>query len=91
MKKPIFFNGLHDYDLEIKDDVYTLYRSNEETWYPNVKGEVIMQMVNTGNGFKFTNQKKKNWLEYDEAVYMYILLAAEKDYKLEMFSKEKEL
>lgn len=91
MKKPIFFNELHDYDLEIKDDVYTLYRSNESTWLESEQGKIIMQMVNTGNGFKFTNQKKKNWLGYDEAVHMYILLAAEKDYKLEMFEKEKEL
>lgn len=91
MKKPIFFDGLNDYDLEIKDNVYTLYRSNEESWYPNVRNEVIMTMENTGNGFKFTNQSKKNWLGYDEAVYMYILLAAEKNYKLEMFEKEREL
>lgn len=91
MKKPVFSNGIHDYDLEIKDDVYILYRSNEEQWYPNVRNEVVMTMESTGNGFKFSGQKKKNWLDYDEAVYMYILLAAEKDYKIELFNKEKEL
>lgn len=91
MKKAIFFNGKHEHDLEIKDDVYTLYYSNTENWLPHVRNTIAMQMKNTGSGFQFDSQGKKNFLGYDEAIYMYILLAAEKDYKIEMFNKEKEL
>lgn len=91
MKKPIFFEGKHEHDLEIIDDVYTLYYSNNEIWNDNTKNTIAMQMKNTGSGFQFNNQRKKNFLDYDEAVYMYILLAAEKDYNIDVYKKEKKL
>ena len=91
MKKAIFFEEKHEHDLEIIDDTYTLYYSDNENWLPHIRKTIAMQMKNTGNGFQFNGQGKKNFLGYDEAVYMYILLAAEKDYNIEVYKKEKTL
>lgn len=46
--------------------VYTAYYSNSSQWMPHVRNTVAMEVVDTGNGLLFT-QEKKNQLDYSEA------------------------
>jgi len=91
MKKQIFWEDEYSYDLEVKDNIYTLYYSNNECWQSNFRNTVALKMINTGNEFIFEGLDKKHKLNYSEAVQMYILLAFEKDYKVEMSEKIREL
>jgi len=45
----------------------------DECWYEDLKGEVIFQIEDTGNGIEFT-QRNKNRLDYDEAQELLYLL-----------------
>lgn len=91
MKKEILWEGSHHYDLEVLDDTYTLYHSNDEYWQSTTRGTIALQLINTGNGFNIVGLDKKGKLDYSEAVCLYILLAAEKDYKVEIIESKLEL
>lgn len=91
MKKEILWEGEYQYDLEIDDNVYTLWHNNSEYWQSDVRDTVAIEVVNTGNGFKIKGLSKKNFLDYSEAIYLYIILAYEKDYKVEIITSKKEL
>lgn len=95
MKKYIFINGVNDYDVEISEDrqLLSLFYSSDGAW--NNPNEFIMSLKNTGNGFQLKNaQKRKNYLEYDEALELNILLKIYyllDNYKIEMVDKVIEL
>lgn len=70
MRKEIFIDSRHDYTLEVKDNEYLLYYSEDEAWsFPN---KLVMKIVDDGNGFKIT-QRRKNRIDYDEAIELTIL------------------
>ena len=77
-KKPIFVDGVHEYDVEIKGDTYTLYHSNSAIWAENVKGKVTFEIENTGNSYIIT-QEKKGKLDYSEFFELGLLMKFMKD------------
>jgi len=91
MKKPIFLENEYQYDLEVIDNICTLYYSNNECWQSNIRNTITLQLVNTGNGFKVIGLEKKHRLNYSEAQELYILLSAIKDSKIEIVELKKEL
>jgi hypothetical protein len=56
--------------------MYQLYRSmNSATWSEDSKGELLITMINDGNGYKFKwKQHEKKRLGYDEIEHLYILM-----------------
>ncbi len=89
--KKIIYEGNYEYDLLIEDNEYTLYHNHSDTWCSHIKGTVAFKCINTGNGYKIKSFKKKNFIEYDEAFYLYLILSLEKDYKLEIVEQTREL
>lgn len=87
----IIWEGTYEYDLEVVDNIHTLYYADVESWQSNVRNTIALQLINTGNDFKVVGLSIKNRLNYSEAVHMYILLAMEKDYKVEIVMDKKEL
>jgi hypothetical protein len=55
--------------------MYQLHRSLNETWSEDCQGEVLVTMIDDGNGYKFKwKQKEKKRLGYDEIEHLYILI-----------------
>ena len=55
--------------------MYQLHRSLNDTWSEDCKGEVLVTMINDGNGYKFKyKHAEKKRLGYDEIEYLYILI-----------------
>ena len=78
MKKAIFLEGIHDYDLLLEGDTYSIFYSDNEAWHSHVRGELAFKIVNTGNGLKIVGKKKpKKEFDYSEALLMYIILREE--------------
>lgn len=89
-KKLVIFDNDYQYDLTIYDGKYTLYHNHSEYWQQHVRGTVVFEAEDTGNELKFKTEKK-NQFNYSETFYMYLILALEKDYKLEIANITKEL
>lgn len=89
--KKIMFEGNYEFDLLIENNEYTLYHNHSDVWSNNFKGEIAFKCINTGNGYKVKSLKKKNFIEYDEAFYLYLILSLEKDYKVEIVEQTREL
>lgn len=54
---------------------YVLSRSKNETWSDTAKGNVLVTMINDGNGYKFKYEHTdKNRLGYDEIEHVYLLI-----------------
>lgn len=89
-KKEIFVDGEHHYDLIIEGNKHCLHYSNAEFW--NHKGELILGLKDTGNGYKMVKPlRKKNRIDYDEAQELYILLAAVKESEIEVVESKTEI
>ena len=72
MRKQIFIDDVHEYDYELVDDNrHTLYYSNGAGWQEYIRGNVAMQIIDTGNGLH-TNLHKT--INYSEAQELFILL-----------------
>jgi hypothetical protein len=55
--------------------MYQLHRSLNETWSEDCQGEVLVTMIDDGNGYKFKwKQKEKKRLGYDEIEHLYVLI-----------------
>ncbi len=90
--KAIMIDGVHEYNLEIKDRVITLYYTNSEQWSTYFRNKVVLSLIDTGNGYKIqTSLRKKNNIDYDEALYLLIILSELNDCKIETYIKEKEI
>lgn len=88
--KIILFDGEAQYNLEIYDGKYTLYHNHSECWQEHVRGTIAFEAEDTGNELKFKTEKK-NQFNYSETFYMYLILALEKDYKLEVVDNVREI
>lgn len=55
--------------------MYQLYRSLNDTWAEDCKGELLITMINDGDGYKFKwKQSEKKRLGYDEIEHLYLLI-----------------
>jgi hypothetical protein len=63
-------------EVETDDGVkYELNRSLNDKWTDHCKGEVLVTMINDGNGYKFKwKQGEKKRLAYDEIEHLYLLI-----------------
>ena len=93
MRKIIIIDNAYEYDYEVVGNTHTLYYSMGEEYMEDCRGEICMRVIDTGNGLKITEdapQKKKNNLDYGEALYLSILLRIiNADYIYEMADKIK--
>lgn len=74
-------NGEHDYNVTVektaKGKEYSVFHSNGEQWRTPVKGDLILKMVDDGNGMKFSKKLPKK-MEYHEVLALHILLSVER-------------
>ena len=57
-----------------ENNIYRLYYDrNDKGWREDLRGKLVTQIEDTGNGFKI-RQEKKNRLDYSEAVEIQFLL-----------------
>lgn len=74
----IFVEGIHDYNYveEVTDlgVVHLLFRSNGEHWTSHCRGEEILSITDTGNGFVFNHSKPKKEMDYSYSLELSILL-----------------
>ena len=55
--------------------MYQLHRSLNEVWSEDSKGELLVTMINDGNGYKFKYKyAEKKRLGYDEIEHLYLLI-----------------
>lgn len=55
--------------------MYQLHRSLNDTWSEDCQGEVLVTMINDGNGYKFKyKHAEKKRLGYDEIEHVYLLI-----------------
>ena len=91
----IFVDGIHEYDYTYEDIndkiVHLLFRSNSECWSSDCRGEVIMSITDTGNGFKFNHSKPKKEMGYDYAFCLSVILKklSFNDHKVEIAGVKK--
>ena len=83
-------NGTHDYDLTVESNgdvkVFSLHLSHGDQWNNDVKGDLVLEMTDNGNGVKFDRKLKK--LDYSEFLYLRILLNFEHKTTDNMFDRE---
>ena len=69
-------SGLHEYnivsELTTKGTKITLFRSNGEQWLEAARNEMILSLVNNGDGIKFSKKLRK--LNFGELTELHILL-----------------
>jgi hypothetical protein len=78
-REEIYINGSHEYDyhkLQAAENatVHTLYFSSIDEWNDNLKKQVAMQLVDTGNGIQIIGVNTKKEINYLEAEQLHILL-----------------
>ena len=82
--KTINLDGHNEYNIEEVDGDYFIYYSLSEQWNLDTRGTLAFKVVNTGNGFKIT-QEYKGKLNYSESFLLYIILRLEyKDYSIKI-------
>ncbi len=82
--KTINLDGQNEYNIEEVDGDYFIYYSLSEQWNLDTRGTLAFKAVNTGNGFKIT-QEYKGKLNYSESFLLYIILRLEyKDYNIKI-------
>lgn len=92
MKKQIYLDNTHEYNLDVQDNLYTLYYSEESQWQSNIKNTIALQIEDDGNGFKIVEgvTRNKKRIDYDEASYLYVIFREiYKEYNYEIGIKEK--
>ena len=78
-KEEIYINGKHEYDYHKLNaaehaTVHTLYFSDNDEWADNLKKQVAMQLVDTGDGIQIIGLCTKKEIDYLEAEQLHILL-----------------
>jgi hypothetical protein len=66
-----------EYTIEVPsdEDVYFMRRSRSGSWSENVKGELILTVLDSGDGFRFKWQEGKNKvLDYAQTIELNIML-----------------
>lgn len=70
----------HDVEYTIHvpadEDIYVMRRSNSATWSDHVRDEVILTVLNSGDGYKIKWENKSNskLLDYSQVVELTIML-----------------
>lgn len=85
--RKIYVNGVHEYNYSISTrdsllgsndknytqvTVYRLYYSDHHDWYETYRGELAMEVIDTGDGLRFENSIHE--FDYSEAQQLRILL-----------------
>jgi hypothetical protein len=75
-KYRVFVDNSHDYNIDISenedaDDVYKLIRTGN-SWSKSIRGEVVCQMINDGNGYHIKGVNM--FMDYAEVMDLQILL-----------------
>lgn len=78
-REEIYINGKHEYDYHKLNaaehaTVHTLYFSDDDEWSDDLKKQVAMQLVDTGNGIEIIGLCTKKEIDYLEAEHLHILL-----------------
>ena len=78
-REEIYINGKHEYDYHKLHaaqhaTVHTLYFSDDDEWSDDLKKQVAMQLVDTGNGIQIIGLCTKKEIDYLEAEHLHILL-----------------
>lgn len=74
--KTINLDGQNEYNIKEVDGDYLIYYSLSEQWNLDTRGTLAFKVVNTGNGFKIT-QEHKGKLNYSESFLLYVILRLE--------------
>ena len=82
--KTISLDNNSEYNLVEEDSNYFIYYNQSECWNLNTRGKLAFKLINDGNGFKLT-QNRKGKLDYSESFLLYLLLRLEyKDYDIKI-------
>lgn len=78
-REQIYINDKHEYDYHKLNaaphaTVHTLYFSDNDEWADNLKKQVAMQLVDTGDGIQIIGITTKKEIDYLEAEHLHILL-----------------
>ena len=74
--KTINLDGQNEYNIKEVDGDYLIYYSLSEQWNLDTRGTLAFKVINTGNGFKIT-QEHKGKLNYSESFLLYVILRLE--------------
>jgi hypothetical protein len=71
-------NGRHEYDIYVEDTdkgtKYSLVRSQGGHWSDSAKGQTVVAILNTGDGYKLSKHVSRD-LQYDTAAELFILMS----------------
>ncbi len=98
-KYVVLSDGQHEYDIIESTNhkghrVLKLFYSQEDFWNPKIRGNLVLRMVDTGNGVRFSKNAKS--LNYSELAEMRLLMnfakstdenPAERNGKYEIYSR----
>lgn len=82
--KIISLDNNSEYNLIEEDGDYFIYYNQSECWSIDTRGTLAFSLINDGNEFKIT-QNRKGKLDYSESFLLYLLLRLEyKDYDIKI-------
>jgi hypothetical protein len=98
-KYVVLLDGQHEYDILDSTNnkghrILKLFYSLEEFWNVNIRGKMVLKMVDTGNGVRFSKNAKS--LDYGELAEIRLLMnfakstdenLAERNAKYEIYSR----
>lgn len=86
--KEVFIDEEYQYDYEYVDRIHTLYYSKGELWCESHKGQIAMQIEDSGDGIIFGKKLKNRKYNYDTALHLAILMKLiHSEYKFEISNK----
>ena len=76
MRQQIFIDDEHTFDYELVDyNKHTLYYCDSEDWIISLRGEIALQLIDSGNGLKIlTKFDAEDKMSYCESEMFFILL-----------------
>ena len=76
MRHQIFIDDEYNFDYELVDgNKYTLYYCDSEDWIISLRGEIALQLIDSGNGLKIlTKFDAEDKMSYCESEMLLILL-----------------
>lgn len=82
---------VHEYDIVVDMneegiEVITLYRSHDETWSENIRGEEIVSLIDTGEMMIFPKKTFAGDVGYDKFAELFVLLSfLNKTYSMSLY------
>lgn len=79
VKKEIYVDGIFDYvylvdTISSNVVIHSLYCSDDDSWGDDVKGKMVIQLMDDGNGVEINNLDLCKQIEYLELEQLHILL-----------------